>query len=389
MTNLDLASWLLLAPCLLWCCALIIATRIQRVLTPLEADETKKLELWPRLSVIIPACNEEATLEAALLTLLEQSYPNLELVVIDDRSTDGTGAIVDRLAARDPRVKPVHLTELPAGWLGKLHAMHAGAEIASGDWLLFTDADVHYAKGALELAIFTAVQDELDHLSLLPKMHARGPLLRGALIAFGASFLLFVRPEKLRDPNSPVAIGVGAFNLVRRSAFQRTPGFAWLKMEIADDVGLARLMKSHGARTDVHLARELLSLEWYESTAAMIRGLEKNIFAVGAQFSLLRAVVALVLGAFSIFAPIIALTVGGSLAAAGGLALLAMTGLGIITARFLALPWWSAFFGLLGAFVMAFALIRSTSRTLRAGGVRWRETFYTIDELRRGQRVRL
>src|SRR6185503_6720653 len=99
---------------------------------------------WPKLSIIIPACNEAASIEAAVTSRLAQDYPDFEVCVIDDRSTDGTGAIVDRLAEGDPRVRAVHITELPEGWLGKVHALHRGVSIATGEWLLLSDADVHF-----------------------------------------------------------------------------------------------------------------------------------------------------------------------------------------------------------------------------------------------------
>jgi cellulose synthase/poly-beta-1,6-N-acetylglucosamine synthase-like glycosyltransferase len=111
---------------------------------------------WPRLSVVIPALNEVDTLEAALGTLLAETYPDLEIVLVDDRSTDGTGALVDRLAARDPRITPVHITALPEGWLGKVHALHVGTQHARGDWLLYTDADVHFGQGSLRHAVAVA-----------------------------------------------------------------------------------------------------------------------------------------------------------------------------------------------------------------------------------------
>jgi hypothetical protein len=382
-------AWLWVVPCVLLTAVVIAGARVRRSIKTLDAGQAPAPERWPRLSVIVPACNEATTLEAALSTLLAQTYPDLEIVLIDDRSTDQTGEIVDRLARADPRIKPVHVKELPPGWLGKLHAMHLGTQAATGEWLLFTDADVHHGPQALQTAIASALADRLDHLALMPALVAKDALLRGTLVSFGAGFLLFLRPEQVADPRSPKAIGVGAFNLVRRTAFDRTPGFEWLKMEIADDVGLAMMIKAHGGKSDFRLAQQILSLEWYASAGAMVHGLEKNLFGTVARFNLLR--VGLMLAGMIVvnLAPFVALAFGGWIAVFGAIALFAMARVGLVSAEVAGFPWWTAFFGPLGSALLGFALLRSAALALRAGGVRWRDTFYPLNELRRGQRVLL
>jgi len=129
---------------------------------------------WPKLSIIIPARNEAASIEAAVTSRLAQDYPDFEVCVIDDRSTDGTGAIVDRLAEGDPRVRAVHITELPEGWLGKVHALHRGVSIATGEWLLLSDADVHFAPATLRRAIAHAEARGFDFVGVFPTMWHRG-----------------------------------------------------------------------------------------------------------------------------------------------------------------------------------------------------------------------
>src|SRR5512145_1182343 len=114
-------------------------------------------ERWPLLSVIIPACNEAANLESAVSTLTRQDYPHLEIMLVDDLSTDSTGEVIDRLALGDSRIRAVHVRTLPEGWLGKVHALQRGVEIARGEWLLFTDADIHFSEGTLRQAIAVAV----------------------------------------------------------------------------------------------------------------------------------------------------------------------------------------------------------------------------------------
>src|SRR6185369_2740694 len=104
-------------------------------------------------SVVVPACNEARTIERALTSLLAQDYPDLEIVLVDDRSSDETGAIIEHLAASDRRISAIHVRELPAGWLGKVHALQRGLERARGELVLFTDADIHFAPGALRRAV--------------------------------------------------------------------------------------------------------------------------------------------------------------------------------------------------------------------------------------------
>src|SRR2546423_821839 len=130
--------------------------------------------LMPPLSVVVPALNEEATVEAAMRTLLALDYPDLEIIGVDDRSTDETGAILDRLAAEDARLRVTHVRELPPGWLGKNHALHVGSAVARGEWILFTDADVHFERDALRRAVRYAVYRRLDHLVVVPQVLLAG-----------------------------------------------------------------------------------------------------------------------------------------------------------------------------------------------------------------------
>ncbi len=142
----------------------------------------------------------------------------------------------------------VHVRELPEGWLGKVHALQRGVERAKGAWLLFTDADVHFAPGTLRRAVACAEERQLDHLAVAAQVILRsfwtgvchGSAMRG--------IVALARPWEVMDPRSKKAIGTGAFNLVRRSVFDRTPGFGWLKLEVADDIGLGLMMKRAGAR---------------------------------------------------------------------------------------------------------------------------------------------
>lgn len=214
------------------------------------ADVKPDLASWPRVSIVSPACNEERHVELALRSILGVDYPDLELIAIDDRSSDRTGEILDSLAREDERVVVEHVRELPAGWLGKLNALARGVDASDGEWLLFMDADVHLAPSALRQAVAEAEHHGLDLLTVVPTIESAGRL-SGAI--FGLSLAILSvggRLERVRDPRSPAVAATGAFILVRRAALARTPGFEWLKLEVADDFGLCLLVKSHGGRCD-------------------------------------------------------------------------------------------------------------------------------------------
>src|SRR5262245_1903311 len=254
----------------------LISMRTMRVLAQQKPPEPPR---WPKLSVIIPACNEAATIEAAVRSRLDQDYPDFEVCVIDDRSTDGTGAIVDRLAEADPRVKAVHVTELPEGWLGKVHALHRGGSMASGEWLLLTDADVHFAPGTLRRAVACAEAWGFDLVVVLAVLWQRGLLVDAALSHFLQSTAWALLPSKIEAPGSKASVGSGVFNMVRRSAYERSPGLPWLKMEVADDIAFGQMMKRSGARCCLMNGRGTVGLSYYDTLREMIRGFEKNSMA--------------------------------------------------------------------------------------------------------------
>src|SRR6266496_1404042 len=256
--------------------SLIGMTRVLRSVPVLADTAAPAPPRWPRVSVIIPACNEAADVEEAVRSRLKDDYPELEVVLVDDRSTDGTGEIVDRLALEDGRVRAVHVVELPSEWLGKLYALDRGARIASGELLLFSDADVHVAPGALRRAVSLMEADRLDHLGVLPQLWSSGLLLDAVFSAFFRLVWLAARPWAVRDPRSSAAFGVGAFNLVRREAFERSPGFEYLKLEQADDAALGQMLKRSGARCAVANGRGDVGLHFYRSLRDMARGVEKT-----------------------------------------------------------------------------------------------------------------
>jgi glycosyltransferase involved in cell wall biosynthesis len=228
------------------------------------------------LTVIIPARNEEADLEVALSSILSQEGIELKVIVVNDHSSDRTGAIADEFAAGDPRVTVIHDPELPPGWLGKCNAMQQAAAHATTDLLLFTDADIVYQPGCLVRAVTELDRDRLDFLSLFPRMDFISLWENILLPAMVGGLGELVTPG-VNDPKSPDAMGAGAFLLVRTRAFYAAGGFEPIKHEIGDDVALARLLKRSGCRTAFHGAPEWLSVRLYKGNHHAFWGMTKNI----------------------------------------------------------------------------------------------------------------
>ena len=349
---------------------------------------------WPSLSIVIPACNEAANIEGAVESLLQQDYPDFELILVDDRSTDGTGQIVDRLARREPRIRALHVNTLPEGWLGKVHALERGVEVAKGDWLLFTDADVHFAAGTLSRAVGWAAASGIDHLALAPLTVQQSFLLDIVVHAFMLLFLLGTRVLDINRPNRGAFVGVGAFNLVRRTAFQRTPGFPWLRLEPCDDVGLGLMVKRAGGRAFFAFAPEHLTVAWYPSVAAMFQGLEKNLFGSTANYRWwLTAIETLgicALAAAPATAALVGLSEGRALLFSAGLTALALHWTFSLCAS---TQGWrsrvSLLFAPLGLLMIGAMMVHAAWRCFDQGGIDWRGTRYPLEQLRAGQRVKL
>ena len=269
---------------------LLLLLRHRRAIPRLRSERASAA--LPTLSVVIPARDEGAALERAARSLLAQDYPGLEIIVVDDRSSDATPSILRDLAAADGRLVVLRVDELPAGWLGKNHALWRGAERASGEWLLFTDADVVFAPGALRRAVAFAVTEGLDHLTLAPRLLARSLVLRAFVVFFGYAFVALWGAYRANDPKSSRGVGIGAFNLVRRSAYERIGTMRALSLRPDDDIRLGRRLRAFGFKQRVLNGNEFLSVEWYPSLAAAIRGLEKSMYS-GMEYRVVDAVAVL------------------------------------------------------------------------------------------------
>jgi hypothetical protein len=339
----------------------------------------------PAVSIVVAARDEAAAIERAMRSLLALDYPALELVAVDDRSADATGAILDRHAAADARLKVLHVRELPAGWLGKNHALALGAREAAGELLLFTDADVEFAPSALRESVAVLEDERLDHLALAPRVRMPGAWLAACVAYFGRQFYVFLRPWRARDPRSSAHIGVGAFNLVRAAAYRAVGGHERIALRPDDDVKLGKLLKLAGFRQALKHAPDALSVEWYGSVREFVRGLEKNVLA-GLDY---RGVLGLA-GLAALLAlevlPWIILAAGDAAARWAALAaILVLVGTLAAILREARASVAAALLAPAAALVFAYAFARSILLTYVRGGIVWRGTFYALAELRRNE----
>jgi len=399
LLTVILGVYLVLAT-IYWLRMLAGVVRLQRGVPKLEsvAPPDAGATALPRLSVIVPARDEAAAIESAAATLLAQDYPDLQVIFVDDRSVDETGAIMDRLAADDERVRVLHVDDLPNGWLGKVHSLSRGWQASDGALVLLTDADVHFVPHALRAAVATMLARRLDHLAACPAVWPSGPIVDVMVAAFLRQLLAVgLPPGRVARPDSSAYFGVGAFNLVRREAFEAGEGWEWLKMETADDMGVGLLMKRSGARCGVVAAFEHVGLHWYGHVRAAARGAEKGYASIGNCRAWRIVASAAVMGLLEL-SPVAAAAAVAVWAVAGGPAAWnAALGAGVVAVFAAAAVWlarWAqssvaaALATPLAAPLSVMLMLRVAWLGWRRGGVVWRGRLYPSAALRAGRRVR-
>ncbi len=350
------------------------------------AENSQPVE-WASITVVVPARNEAKAIAATLHTLLTSDYPNLKIIAVDDRSIYGTGELMEAAAASsdvgDKNLLVLHVTELPAGWLGKPYAMALAAASADSDWLLFTDGDVRFAPDVFGRAMIYAEQSRADHIVVYPTMIVKGLAERGFLAFFQNLSVWAGRPWKISDARAKRDfIGVGAFNMIRRSVYEELGGYAVMPMEVLEDMCLGYRVKHAGYAQRVAFARDMIRIRWAESVMGMVENLTKNIFAAFRfrSYLLLAACVGILLLCLTPFA---ALAVSGPARWAGIVTLIALL---LLHLRYWPQtrlsPLYLAFFSL-GMLLLLYTLLRSLVLTHWRGGVLWRGTLYPLAELRR------
>lgn len=362
----------------------------------------------PRVSIIVPARNEEESIRATLVQLLALDYSNYEVIAVNDRSTDDTGRIMDEVASscgadtlvrvpaaspppavadrsvRAIRLRVIHVSELPSGWLGKTHAMWTAGLKATGDWLLFTDADVLFKPDTLRRAIAYAEEERADHVVLFPRMIMKRVGEKMMIAFFQALFVFGHRPWKVADPKARDHMGVGAFNMVRRSVYDKVGSYHALRMEVLDDMKLGKVVKNAGFAQRNVFGEDLISLRWAKGAFGIVNNLTKNFFAV-LSFQWPRTVASIVGLGFLNLGPFLGVWLAHGWARVPYV--IALVSLFLIyygMSSRSAIPAYYFFLHPVSTSLFMYTLLISMIHTFSNDGIVWRGTRYPLDELRKG-----
>jgi glycosyltransferase involved in cell wall biosynthesis len=365
----------------------------------------------PRVSIIVPARNEEESVEQCLRSLLALDYDNYEVIAVNDRSTDRTGEIMERVmhdshasqkkrevgyldssvrsqnllpVGSSPELRVIHHSELPVGWLGKTHAMWTAGKEASGEWLLFTDADVLFKPDSVRRALTYAEHEHADHVVLFPRMIMKRPGEYMMIAFFQSMFMFGHRPWKVADPSTDDHMGVGAFNLVRRRVYEAVGTYQALRMEVLDDMKLGKVVKNAGFAQRNVFGGDLISIRWAHGAFGVVNNLTKNFFAV-LSFQSWRAVVSALGLAFLNYGPFLGLWLAHGWARLPyAIALVSMLMIYIGMSWRSAVPAYYLLLHPVSTTLFIYTLLRSMILTLWNDGIVWRGTKYPLEELRRG-----
>ncbi|MHB8126251.1 MAG: glycosyltransferase family 2 protein [Desulfitobacteriaceae bacterium] len=336
--------------------------------------ERYKNKEYPLVSVIIPACNEERAVEHCLESIVKQDYKNFEIIVINDRSTDTTGLIVERLKEKHPQIKSIHIKELPEGWLGKNHALYTGVMEARGEWLLFTDADIIHSQESLEVGLGYARKNKLDHLSIVPDTICTGLFEKIFIAYFAFVGLIFVTMQKYG--------GIGAFNLIKKSTYLDIGTHKAIALCPVDDMKLGKLIVMNKYKQQVVWGRELLRVKWQDGFISTIKGLEKNSFP-SLNYSLWNVIILIFSSLLIHVYPFIGILIGGLVSRIlCGVVILIISTLYGSYKKFSGVRLWYVIFHPIISLIMLFALFNSTFKTIFRRGIEWRGTKYSLDLLK-------
>jgi cellulose synthase/poly-beta-1,6-N-acetylglucosamine synthase-like glycosyltransferase len=334
----------------------------------------------PPVAIIIAVRNEEEDVEKALQSICHINYSNYRIIVLNDRSTDSTGDILERMKTQYPAINVIAIDKLPNGWLGKNNALYQGYLQSTEEWMLFTDADIVFHPDALSKAMGYVETHNLDHLTILPQTVSRSVMLNSVLATFALILVLYFRPWDVRNPKRKAAMGVGAFNLVKRSTYEKAGTHAAISLRPDDDLKLGQLIKRAGFRSDVMSGKEYLTLEWYKTVKQFRDGLMKNSFSVS-NYKISGAVA-------NALASLVCLAIPVPLMLIFGSANIQLTACLIIFFQIIYMEltspnkWWYAFMIPFGGALMAYVVMRAAILTLKQGGIYWRDSFYSLNELK-------
>jgi len=339
------------------------------------------IENEPSVAIIIPVRDEEEDLEQALQSVCNLNYNNYRIIVINDRSTDRTGEILESFKTRYPKLTVVTVTALPEGWLGKNNALQEGYKQSDEEWMLFTDADIKFHPDMLGRVMSYAVNQQLDHLCVLPEVESRSALFNSVFATFSIILMVHLKPWNARKPKSKAYVGIGAFNMVRRTAYEKSGTHERIKLRSDDDLRLGQQMKQAGLRQDVLTGMGYVQLEWYKSLRQFSNGLLKNALAP-ADYNIPQAIGGIMSMLISIALPMPVMFIFGSTAIRLMAGLILLSHIIYMTA---VRPnkWWYALMVPFAGFFIAFSFTRALIVTVKQGGIYWRDSFYSLEMLRR------
>jgi chlorobactene glucosyltransferase len=243
------------------------------VVTPAEVHAPA-----PLISICVPARDEEKNIRRCIEALLAQTYPNFEIIVLDDRSTDSTPQILDELASRDSRLRVLHGSDLPAGWAGKPHALFQASSAARGEWLCFVDADTFTVPEAIASCYVKALETKADMFTIMT-FQELGSFWEKVLMPLVMTALsVGFSPRKVNDPNQRVAVANGQFILIKRTVYDALGGHERVKDQIVEDKALAEQVKWNGYRLVIAGGFQVARTRMYTSLPQMWEGWTKNIY---------------------------------------------------------------------------------------------------------------
>lgn len=336
----------------------------------------------PSVSIIFSALNEEGEIEQALTSLLKLDYPNLEIIAINDRSTDNTPQILERMQQQYPQLHVYHINDLPEGWFGKNHALYFGSQKAKGEWLLFTDADVSMKQDILLKTMSYVLQNKVDHLTIYENQLINTFWLKVFLAGQYVTYSMAFKPWRIRYSWSKRSLGNGTFNLVSRSVYKECGGHRSIALECLDDLKLGELIKQRGFRQDTVDGRDYIEREWYKSLADIIQGLQKNGFAYY-NYHVLPLVRDMIFASFFYLWPLIAVFIfSGPIAWLNILNILLTLIMSAYVAKQFRLSKRYAIFYPFSICILVYTIWNSVSSTYKNKGVIWRGTFYSLASIK-------
>lgn len=277
----------------------------QKPLPPASSAARLTARDAPLVSVLVPARNEEGrVLSSCIRSMLAQDYARFEVIALNDRSTDATGAILNAIAKADENLRVINGAELPAGWLGKPYALQQALEQARGEWILATDADMIFDSRAISTAVELALANNYDAVTLIPRIECHTFWERIFMPTFGWFMVMALPITRINNPRRQQAVGVGGFFLIRRASLRKVGDYEAVRAEVAEDLRMAEILKGAGERLRIEYAPDLTRTRMQTNLREIWEGFTKNLFA-GLKFNLFQALGASFIITLTAIAPFI------------------------------------------------------------------------------------